>query len=220
MGNVKSRCSSNDIKENNNLVQLKKEINYYKENFNNINESFKCSICMDNYIDLTPSCGHMGICNQCYNNRSFISKNKCILCRKNVKYIKLFLPYSFNNKKITSVNKLSKNHFNFFINENINELTIINDELKEKYYEKSQEINNLNYIIKNIDNKNNRLEKELKLIKNKYKEVNNENIKLLNILEQVTEDLEECNIKKNELVLEDYNSDNNNTLDEQQIVVN
>ena len=219
MGSIKSRYSSVDIEENNNLIQLKKGIKYYKENFNNINECFKCSICMNNYIDLTPTCGHMGICNECYNNRSFIFKNKCILCKKHVRYIKIFLPYSFNNGKITNVNKLTHNHISSFLNDNINELTIINEKLKKKYSKRLNEIKDLNYVIKNVDNKNNILEKELKIIKNKYKDISIENIKLINILKQVTRDLEECDITHNELVVEDYISDDNNTLsmEEQQI---
>ncbi len=106
----------------------------YKENLDALIDSFKCYICMTNYITKAPTCGHMGICNKCYSNENFNYRKKCAICKKNIQYINLILPFSEHNTKINN-SKLIEICQDFNIN------NIKNQNIKNKVINIKNDIN-------------------------------------------------------------------------------
>jgi hypothetical protein len=74
------------------LILLEEELAIYKNKYESLKNNFKCLICMDDYVDYIPNCGHVGLCIECKNN--LVDKRKCVICKQNIKYIKIFLPYN------------------------------------------------------------------------------------------------------------------------------
>ena len=61
--------TTNLIRQNYKNSEFDKYLNLvflYKDNLETLINSFKCYICMTNYVELIPTCGHVGICNKCY----------------------------------------------------------------------------------------------------------------------------------------------------------
>merc|ERR1712070_1084102 len=71
------------------------KIKFLDENtkYNKLKDSFKCIVCMDNFIDYIPSCGHNGCCIKCYNKLNDKFKDNCLICKQNCKYNRIFLPF-------------------------------------------------------------------------------------------------------------------------------
>ena len=78
----------------------------YKDNLESLIDSLKCFICMTNYVNLSPSCGHMGICDKCYRNKNFKYRHTCPICKKHVSYINIILPFSEDEVKIDKLKLL------------------------------------------------------------------------------------------------------------------
>jgi hypothetical protein len=131
---------SNKIIGNEKEVQVNDS---FYEKFNVLNEAFRCISCFSNYMNYSMSCGHLGICSNCYDylkSSNSQYKNKCMICRKkSIKYNKFIIPFSevdlnyavdFNpenmllfKKKFSQLEKLDKiilikeNEVNNLINE-------------------------------------------------------------------------------------------------------
>jgi len=154
---------------NNSNFEKYMEINLlYKDNLESLINSLKCFICMTNYINLSPSCGHMGICDKCYRNKNFNYKHTCPICKNNVSYIKIILPFSEDEVKIDKLNLLK-------IIQNIDIKNIKDDstsskiqeikselESKEDLTKKFKKIKLENYHLKRQYNKISKLNKILK----------------------------------------------------------
>lgn len=97
----------------------------YKDNLEALMDSLKCFICMTNYVNLSPSCGHMGICDKCYRNKNFKYRHKCPICKKHVSYVDIILPFSEDEIKIDKL-KLIK------IIENVDYKNIKDDKISKK----------------------------------------------------------------------------------------
>lgn len=107
----------------------------YKDNLEALIDSLKCFICMTNYINLTPSCGHMGICDKCYRNKNFRYRHNCPICKRHVSYVDIILPFSEDTIKIDKL-KLIK------IIENVNTKNIKDDKISKKLKNMKFELEN------------------------------------------------------------------------------
>lgn len=74
------------------LTLLEEELEIYKNKYDSLKNNFKCVICMDEYVNFIPNCGHVGLCKECLGN--LVDKRKCVICKENIKYIEIFLPYN------------------------------------------------------------------------------------------------------------------------------
>ena len=148
-------------------------------NTKNLNEMFesyiceklKCLVCMDNIVTRIPSCGHLGVCDDCYFSRSFNKfKNTCIVCKKtHVKYNNIIFPFNIN------------------LNEQLNDSIILNKEIIQSC---RLEVNDFSRKIKFLDEKENNLKCRIKQIKVELNEnaLHNKNLqeKSLELQEEVT----------------------------------
>mgnify|MGYP001364248046 CR=1 FL=1 len=71
---------------------LQEELLEYKTKYESLKNNYKCIICFDNYVNVIPSCGHIGLCKFCLDNLQ--NKKICVICKENIKYIEIFLPYN------------------------------------------------------------------------------------------------------------------------------
>lgn len=147
-------CTFNNKKKiqdiSNKIIGNEKEVQVndsFYDKFNIINEAFRCISCYSNYMNYSMSCGHLGICTNCYNyikesNNQY--KNKCMICRKKlIKYNKFIIPFSETElnyavdydsenmllfkKKFSQLEKLDK-----IINQKENEKYRLNDTIELK----------------------------------------------------------------------------------------
>ena len=93
MGSKNSICyNSKQIEKNYSENEL---IKTYSSNLDQIRESFNCMVCLMKVISFTPSCGHMGLCEECNEiNKKTSYRNMCMICKKRVVYNKVILPFS------------------------------------------------------------------------------------------------------------------------------
>lgn len=168
---IRQNYKNSDFDKYLNLVFL------YKDNLENLINSFKCYICMTSYVELIPTCGHVGICNKCYNNRYFYYRNNCSICKKDIRYNPIILPFSKEEVKCDHINL-----FKLFEKDEIKKVKCKNNRQKinqlqtqENEYEREM-IKNNEFEVKylEISNNNNILEKKYKklldlnrLLKNK-----------------------------------------------------
>ena len=165
------------------IKNLKEENLHYKNQYNIFKNNFNCIICLDNYIEYIPTCGHMGLCVSCktkLNSRKV--ESRCVICTKKIKYIKMFMSFSLEsiddkdiyieNKDITEFNSLK-----FLKNEiketqkTIDLLEISNNKLLDKKKILIDENNLL------IDENNLLIEEKNNIIKEIEKNKNNNNCK-------------------------------------------
>ena len=212
MGNKYSYCSSKKAVESTIVKNLRDELIISEKNFDQINDSFKCLICLDSCINLAPSCGHMGICNKCYNSPNFVFKKKCIICKKKCDYFDIYLPYNFKNKKIKNYRKKYEGENNFYtvINDGINELLFLiknsekqkdkidgmysialedNYKLNDQIVELINQNNHFNKINYSLKNDINELTNSNNILRNKIKKSELENDKLISMLKEISEEL-------------------------------
>jgi len=168
---VKPYISSNEEIETftNNLIKTSNFDKYmemnllYKDNLESLIDSLKCYICMTNYVNLSPSCGHMGICDKCYRNKNFNYRHTCAICKKHVSYIDIILPFSEDEFKIDKINlfKIIENVDTKNIKDNLISTKIqnIKSELdsNEDLTKKFKKIKLENYHLKKQYNKINKL---------------------------------------------------------------
>lgn len=129
----------------------------YKENLDALIDSLKCYICMTNYITKAPTCGHMGICNKCYSNKNFNYRKKCAICKKNIQYINLILPFSEHNTNINN-SKLIE------ICQDINIKNIKNQNIKNKIINIKNDIN----IFTHLNEESKKIKKDNYILKIEY----------------------------------------------------
>ena len=133
------------------------EMNFiYKDNLEALIDSLKCFICMTNYVNLSPSCGHMGICDKCYRNKNFRYKHNCPICKSHVSYVDIILPFSEGEIKIDKL-KLIK------IIENVDNKNIKNEKISKKLKNMKFELENnenLSQKFKRVKVENHRLQTE------------------------------------------------------------
>ena len=168
-------------------------ISTYTSNFNELQESFNCMVCLVNIVSFTPSCGHMGLCEECNEfNKKTSYRSKCMICKKRVYYNKIILPFTHdiidNIKFIISENEDNiniKNNFNN-ISKNIiedfkKEAIILNNDINNLEMEKNNklievnksknEYNNYLYKNRSLIYKNNNLYDKLKALQEKLNEI-------------------------------------------------
>ena len=148
---------------------LEEELQLYKNKYDSLKNNFKCIICMDEYVNFIPNCGHVGLCKECKNN--LVDKRRCVICKENIKYIEIFLPY--NLEKINNQ-----------IGEIIVENTIITDFsgdnfIKEELESYKNTITSLEYENEELIIKNEYLLNELKEIENTKKNLFREKFYIL-----------------------------------------
>jgi hypothetical protein len=114
----------------------------FKDNLEALIDSLKCFICMTNFINLSPSCGHMGICDTCYRNKNFRYRHNCPICKEDIMYVNIILPFSENEVKIDKLKLLR-------IINNIDIKNIKDTNISKKITEMKINNNNLNLEIKN-----------------------------------------------------------------------
>ena len=161
----------------------------YKDNLEALIDSLKCFICMTNYINLTPSCGHMGICDKCYRNKNFRYRHNCPICKRHVSYVDIILPFSEDTIKIDKL-KLIK------IIENVNTKNIKDDKISKKLKNMKFELENrddLSEKFKRVKVENHRLQTQYNkltklndILKNKVNIRYQKSLKLKSKLKQKT----------------------------------
>ena len=161
MGNISCTYKKGDINT--------KNLNEMFENY--ICEKLKCLVCMDNIVTRIPSCGHLGVCDDCYFSTSFNKfKNTCILCKKTqIKYNNIIFPFDIN------------------LNEQLNDSITLNKEIIQSC---RTEVDEFSRKIKFLDQKENNLKCRIKQIKVELNEhaLHNKNLqeKSLELQEEVT----------------------------------
>ncbi len=220
MGNTSCKSNGIHIRESK-LSEYEDIIKTYENNYNSLKNAFRCMICMENIINLSPTCGHMGICFECYNlPRLGAYRRKCIICKDIIKYNKIIFPFIIEEQKIN-------NFYNLNI-ENTIDTILINEESLHVNSDIIQNFNiikeSLNKDIDRIEKKHVRLkeknliliEKNIELEKNKNEA--NENIKKLEFesltLEDEVKELIDINkkLKEENKIINFINSNKNNDI--------
>lgn len=164
------------------------------------NDNFLCYICSVNYPEyLHYPCGHYGLCKTCKNNLTNISQtNKCPICNKPNKMIKIYFQGELNLKKKKEL--ISQINFNIDKeNENLNQKNEnLQIENKNLQIENDNRIGHLQRKIKDLEidiqemikfhsEENNILKKNIINLEHKKKYINIENQKLVNLSEKYYE---------------------------------
>ena len=93
--------SYEDLLNSNQL--LENQLTDISDKANDLVEGLQCIICYNNVFEYVPTCGHIGICGECFNDSKFRFRKNCVICSKKVKYVKLFLKIENINDDLKSV---------------------------------------------------------------------------------------------------------------------
>tara|TARA_B100000886_G_scaffold292399_1_gene218231 strand:+ start:3726 stop:4643 length:918 start_codon:yes stop_codon:yes gene_type:complete len=171
MGSKNSICYSS--KQTENHYTENEIISTYTSNFNELQESFNCMVCLVKIMSFTPSCGHMGLCEECNEfNKKTSYRSKCMICKKRVYYNKIILPFThdvIDRKKFI----ITENEDNTYIKNNFNNISknIIEDFKKEAII--------LNNDINNLEKEKNNKLIEVKKSRNEYNDYLSKNRSLI-----------------------------------------
>ena len=195
MGITNSTCyRSKNVVTND---KANKILSLYIKNFDELNESFNCMICLMKPINYTPSCGHMGICEEC--NEILKNTNhsrKCMICKKNIRYNKVILPFTKNMIDRNSF-KINQAPENLEIKNKFNNISVnIIEDFKYEATKLSSQINVLdkNYYnnlskLKNVRSEYNELRTKKDFLENNILKLNNQQKKLLDKIENLKNNL-------------------------------
>lgn len=100
---------SYNLKEYNELVDI-------SQKYNKLQESFKCVVCVNNWINYIQTCGHLGFCTECYKNKKNKFTKKCVLCKQSCTYMKIILPFTIEDHSLHNSDKpinISERYINY-----------------------------------------------------------------------------------------------------------
>tara|TARA_B100001057_G_C22682545_1_gene884341 strand:- start:121 stop:852 length:732 start_codon:yes stop_codon:yes gene_type:complete len=190
MGNTICKSNSIQIKESK-LNEYQNIITTYENNYNTLKNAFRCMICMENIMNLSPTCGHMGICLQCYNlPRLGAYRRKCIICKNIIKYNKIIFPFTIEEQKIN-------NFYNLNI-ENTIDTILINE---ESLHINSNIIQNFNSMKESLNSDIDRIEKKHDRLKKNNSILVQENIELEKNKNEMNENIKKLEFES--LTIED-----------------
>ncbi len=184
----------------NQIKILENELEIYKNKYQSLKNNFRCIICMEDYVDYIPNCGHVGLCKNCVYNLA--DKRKCVICKRNIKYIEIFLPYSIEKIDILGEIIIENSRIIDFHRDNFlkEELEIYKNTIKTLEHKNKMLIKNNEYLlyeVKEIENakKNFLYKKFLTLIKEiDFLKKNNMQNNIQNNMQKKSKNTRLCNL--------------------------